>query len=243
MRRVFTIFFLCGLALSSAGALAQNKGKAQDLEKAIHDYLLSHPEVIIEALERYEAHQRNAQKEAAKAALNLHRDILFKHPMTPVSGGKDADVTIVEFFDYQCGFCKRVLSTVVSVIENDPKIRVVWKEFPILGPTSEFAARAAMAAERQGKYLQFHTNVMGARGQLTPQKVLRIAEKIGLDVERLKKDMAAPEITKYLADTAQLAQALGITGTPGFVIGDKIVGGAIDKAKMQELIAAMRNRS
>lgn len=243
MRRVFTIFFLCGLAFSSASALAQDKGKTQDLEKAIHDYLLNHPEVIIEALEKYEARQRNAQREAAKAALRLHRDILFNHPMTPVSGGKNADVTIVEFFDYQCGFCKRVLDTVVSVMDSDPKVRVVWKDFPILGPTSEFAARAAMAAERQGKYLQFHTRVMGARGQLTPQKILRIAEKIGLDVDRLKTDMAAPEITKYLADTAQLAQALGITGTPGFVIGDSIVSGAIGKAKMQELIAATRNRS
>lgn len=243
MRRIFGLILLCGLALNSASAVAEDKGKAGELEKAIHEYLLSHPEVIIEALEKYEARQREARNQAAKAAVALHRDSLFNHPMTPVSGAKNADVTIVEFFDYQCGFCKRVLKTVIAVIEDDPKIRVVWKEFPILGPTSEFASRAAMAAERQGKYLQFHTNVMGSRGQLTPQKVLRIAKDIGLDIDRLKKDMGDPKITKYLANTAQLAQSLGITGTPGFIVGDEVVPGAVDKTKLQALIAAMRNRS
>lgn len=242
MLRIFGIVLFCGFALSGASALAQGSGKTADLEKAIHDYLLDHPEVIIEALEKYEARQRENRKQAAKTALTLHKDILFNHPMTPVSGSKEPDVTIVEFFDYQCGFCKRVLDSVVSIMENDPKVRIIWKEFPILGPTSEFAARAAMAAHRQGKYVTYHAKLMGARGQLTPQKVLRIANEVGLDVGRLKKDMADPVITKYLADTAQLAQALGITGTPGFVIGDNVVAGAIDKAKMLEMIAAAREQ-
>lgn len=242
MLRIFGIILFFGFALSGGSAQAQGSGKADDLEKAIHNYLLDHPEVIIEALEKYEARQRENRKQAAKTALTLHQGILFNHPMTPVSGSKEPNVTIVEFFDYQCGFCKRVLDSVVSIMENDPKVRVIWKEFPILGPTSEFAARAAMAAQRQGKYLTYHTRLMGARGQLTPQKVLRIANEAGLDVGRLKKDMADPVITKYLADTAQLAQALGITGTPGFVIGDNVVAGAIDKSKMLEMIAAMRER-
>lgn len=242
MLRIIGIILFCGFALSSASALSQVSGKADDLEKAIHDYLLKHPEVIIEALEKYEARQRENRNQAAKTAVTLHKDVLFSHPMTPVSGSKEPDVTIVEFFDYQCGFCKRVLDSVVSIIESDPKVRVIWKEFPILGPTSVFAARAAMAAQRQGKYLTYHTKLMGARGQLTPQKVLRIANEAGLDVARLKKDMTDPDITKYLADTAKLAQALGITGTPGFVIGDNVVAGAIDKAKMLEMIAAKRER-
>lgn len=243
MRYIIHIICLFGLVFIGSGAWAQNTGKAGELEKAIREYLLNNPEVIIEALEKYESRLRQTRENAAKTALTAHKDILFNHPMTPVSGTKDADVTIVEFFDYQCGFCKQALKTVVGILDEDPKVRVVWKEMPILGPTSEFAARAAMAAKRQGKYFEFHTKVMGARGQLSPQKVLRIASKAGLDIDRLKQDMADPKITKYLADTARLAQALGITGTPGFVIGDKVVAGAIDKNKLQRMITAIRGQS
>lgn len=243
MRHILRLACCFGILLAGPVAWAQAADKTQDLEKAIREYLLNNPDVIIEALERYEMRQRETREKAAKSALTLHKNILHNHPMTPVSGAKDGDVTIVEFFDYQCGFCKRAMHSLLAVMKDDPKIRVVWKEFPILGPTSEFAARAAMAADRQGKYLEFHTKVMGARGQLTPQKVLRIAGEIGLDVDRLKRDMADPKITTYLADTAQLAQALGITGTPGFVIGDRVVPGAVDKDKMEQIIAAIRNQS
>lgn len=243
MRHIIQIICLFGLVLIGPGASAQEPSKAGELEKAIREYLVNNPEVIIEALEKYEMRQRDARENAAKTALKVHKKLLFDHPMTPVSGGKNADVTVVEFFDYQCGFCKRSLKPMLALLKQDRKVRVVWKEFPILGPTSEFAARAAMAAKRQGKYFEFHIKIMGARGQLTAQKVLRIAGKIGLDIEKLKKDMADPKITKYLADTAQLAQTLGITGTPGFVIGDKVVAGAIGKARMQQLIAAVREQS
>ena len=243
MRHIIQIICLFGLVFVGSGAWAQEPSKAGELEKAIRQYLLDNPEVIVEALEKYEMRQRDARANAAKTALSVHRKLLFDHPMTPVSGGKNADVTVVEFFDYQCGFCKQSLEPMLALLREDRKVRVVWKEFPILGPTSEFAARAAMAAERQGKYIEFHTKVMGARGQLTAPKILRIAGRIGLNVEKLKKDMADPEITKYLADTARLAQALGITGTPGFVIGDKVVAGAIGKARMQQLIATIREQS
>jgi protein-disulfide isomerase len=243
MRHVIQLICLLGLVFVGHGAAAQSAGKAGEFEKAIREYLLNNPEVIVEALEKYESRQHQAQQRAAKTALTTHKNILFNHPMTPVSGAKDADVTVVEFFDYQCGFCKRVMKTVLGVLKDDPKVRIVWKEFPILGPTSEFAARAAMAAKRQGKYFDFHVQVMGARGQLSAQKILRLAAKVGIDTDRLKRDMADPEITKYLADTARLAQTLGITGTPGFVIGDRIVAGAIDRNRLQELIAAIRNQS
>jgi protein-disulfide isomerase len=163
--------------------------------------------------------------------------------MTPVSGNPKGDVTIVEFFDYQCGYCKRTMQNVLDLQKEDPKVRVAWKELPILGPVSEFAARAAMAAEKQGKYMEFHTAVMGARGQLTPEGVMKHAADAGIDVDRLKRDMMAPEIGKYLRDTLQLAQELGINGTPGFVIGGKLVPGALDKEQMKALIAKAREAS
>ncbi len=215
----------------------------EKLEQAIRAYLLEHPEVIIEALEKYEAQERSAQEKAAAAALIAQKDKLFDHPMTPISGNPNGDVTVVEFFDYQCGFCKRSLNTVLDVLRSDKQVRVVWKELPILGPASEFAARAAMASDKQGKYEEYHIAIMSSRGRLTPEKVMRLASKVGLDVERLKRDMEDPKITAYLQETLQLAQTLGINGTPGFVIGNKLIPGAIDSTRMHELIAEARNQS
>lgn len=148
MRHFIQVICLFGLVFTGSGAWAQDTGKAGELENAIREYLLNNPEVIIEALEKYESRQRQARENAARTALTAHKTSLFDHPMTPVSGTRDADVTIVEFFDYQCGFCKRTLGSMLSILKEDPKVRVVWKEMPILGPTSEFAARAAMAAKR-----------------------------------------------------------------------------------------------
>lgn len=246
MRKLaFAIPFLAALlALGPAHADETFKTMEKEaFEKAIRAYILEHPEVIIEALEKYEAQERDAQEKAAAAALIAQKDKLFKHPMTPISGNPKGDVTVVEFFDYQCGFCKRALNTVLEVLDSDKQVKVVWKELPILGPASEFAARAAMASDKQGKYQQYHVALMSARGRLSPEKIFRLASKVGLDVDQLKRDMEDPKITAYLQETLQLAQTLGINGTPGFVIGNKLIPGAIDKSRMQELIATARNQS
>ena len=174
--------------------------------------------------------------------MTSRKDDLYNHPMTPVTGNPKGDVTIVEFFDYQCGYCKRAMQTVLEVQKEDPHVRIAWKELPILGPASEFAARAAMAAKRQDKYLDFHVAVMGNRGPLTPDTVFQLAGKAGISVDRLKRDMEDPAIDKYLRDTLLLAQQLGITGTPGFVIGGKLVPGAIDKDQIKQLIAEARKQ-
>ena len=213
------------------------------LDEAIRSYLLEHPDVIVEALQKYEAQREAAREQAAADALAERKDDLYNHPMTPVSGNPKGDVTIVEFFDYQCGYCKRTMQSVLDLQKEDANIRFAWKELPILGPTSQFAARAAMAAKNQDKYLEFHTAVMGSRGQLTPDRVMQHAKAIGLDIDRLKTDMMSPEIDKYLRDTLELAQQLGINGTPGFVIGGKLVPGALSKEQMKELVAAARKPS
>ena len=160
--------------------------------------------------------------------------------MTPVSGDPGGDVTLVEFFDYQCGYCKRALAPMKELLASDGKLRVVWKEFPILGPASRFAARAATAAARQGRYLDFHLAVMGAPGKLTESSVMGIAERLGIDVERLRRDMEDPAIEAYLDETHRLARDLGITGTPAFVIGETVVPGVVGGARLKELIANVR---
>lgn len=228
---------LCGLGIGAASA-------ADDpTDERIRQFILNNPEVLIEALEKYQLKEQDRQRRESAAAITTYREQILNHPMTPVSGNENGDVTIVEFFDYQCGFCKRTLPTMLEILEQDKKLRVVWKELPILGPVSQVAARAAMAAQNQGKYVPFHVAVMGARGQLTTNKIFRLAKKVGLDVDRLKKDMKDPAIDSYLRETIRLARSIGINGTPGFIIGDKLVPGAIEKDRMMELIANARGRS
>lgn len=210
------------------------------IEKIVKDYLLEHPEVIEEAVRVLNARREAAEKNRAQAALTAHQDALRHHPMSPISGNTDGDITVVEFFDYQCDHCKRSLTSMVNLLENDKNVRIVWKELPILGPASRIAARAAMAAKKQDKYLEFHIAVMGSRGRLNEQKIMSIASKVGLNTDRLQEDMKDPAIEAYLDETLQLANSLGIRGTPAFVIADTLVPGAIDDAGIKRIIAEAR---
>lgn len=206
----------------------------------VAEYLRENPEILIEVSEILRAKAERQKRETAANALQVYRDKIERHPMTPATGNDEGDVTVVEFFDYQCQYCKRVFAYMTELEKEDENLRVVWKEFPILGPVSRFAARAAMAADRQGKYMEFHTAVMGAQGRLSEARVLTLAEAAGIDIDRLKEDMDAPEIEAYLDETIALGNALGITGTPGFVIGGEVVSGAIPKQEMQQRIEFAR---
>ena len=213
------------------------------VRKIVREYLLEHPEVIEEAIQVLQAKResRDQVRVRVRAALREHDKALRSHPMSPVSGNPKGDVTLVEFFDYQCGYCKRSLKPVRDLLETDRQLRIVWKEFPILGPVSRFAARAAMASEKQGRYLEFHVAVMGSRGKLTEDRVMAIAGNVGLDLQRLRRDMGDPAIENYLDETNRLAQVLGIRGTPAFVIGDTLVLGTVDGVRLKELIARARS--
>ena len=207
----------------------------------VREYLLAHPEVIEEAVQVLRARREREQLRRARAAIARHAGALLAHPMSPVSGAADGDVTVVEFFDYQCGYCKRVLGPMLELLDTDARVRVVWKEFPVLGPVSRFAARAAMAAARQGRYQAFHVSLMGVRERLSEPAVIETAAAVGLDVERLRRDMDDPAIDAYLEETAQLAAALGIGGTPAFVIGDTLIPGAVDGARLEAIVAQARS--
>ena len=229
---------LAALALMAplAGAAHPEQGA---IEKIGRDYLLKNPEVIEEAIGVLRAKRQEAERKRAAAAIARNSEALRAHPLSPVSGNADGDVTVVEFFDYQCGYCKRALPAMTALLEEDPNVRVVWKEFPILGPVSEFAARAAMAADRQGRYYPFHLALM-KEPELTERKVLEIAGETGIDLERLRRGMEDPAIRAYLDETRALAQEIGISGTPAFVVGGTLVPGVVDAARMKELVAAAR---
>ena len=179
---------------------------------------------------------------APRAGLASHPETLFDDPASPVVGNPDSDVTLVAFFDYRCGYCKSAYHTMRAALQQDLRLRVVFKEFPILGLGSVVAARAALAAHRQNPniYVAFHGALMESRGRLTKPLILRVARAMGIDAERLEADMSAPEIDEAIERNLALATTLGINGTPTYVIGDKIVPGAVGLKTMKRLIALAR---
>ena len=223
-----------------APPMSSTAAELDPFEQRVREYLLRNPEVIMEALQVLQERRRAAEAETFERTIAERSDEILNDPAAPVGGNPAGDVTLVEFFDYNCPYCRSVAPTVVELEEADPGLRVVYKEFPILGPGSEFAARAALAARKQGKYVPFHNALMRATDQVTEQTVIEIAREVGLDTERLEKDMRDPAIEDAITRNLQLANALGINGTPSFVIGQEIVPGAADLRTLQDLIANAR---
>ncbi|MEK6709105.1 MAG: DsbA family protein [Nitrospinota bacterium] len=218
-----------------AGALS-----APEIEKIVRDYLLKNPEVIAESIAALERRREEAQAAAAQQALAQHQGPLYNDPDAPVAGNPQGDVTIVEFFDYRCGYCRKVHPVVERVLQKDAKVRLVLKEFPILGPPSVLAARAALAARAQGKYLEIHKILMTEGGSFSEEDILKAAASAGLDAERLKKDMASPEVEKILQKNHALASALNIRGTPAFIVGKRLIPGALEEADLASLVQETR---
>jgi protein-disulfide isomerase len=250
---VLSLLFIGAIiALKQEFRSSQSRGEAiaaaddmpkDEFERRVHDYLLAHPEVIGEAINRLEARERQQEAARGQAALKSHAEQVFHDPADPVGGNPSGDATVVEFFDYNCPYCKQMVPVMTQAEESDPHLRIVYKEYPILGAGSVFAARAALAANQQGKYIAFHRALYELRGPLDESKVLQLAKVAGLDVDRLKADMQAPDITDHLRKNIELAQTLGITGTPGFAVGDKVFSGATDLKSLQAMIEDARKRS
>lgn len=238
-------FIGVGMALSLAGgAQAGSESSGGDLpvdqiEQIVRDYLLREPEIIYQALEELQRRQAEANAERQRAAVAANRSQLFHEPGNPVAGNPDGNVTLVEFFDYQCSYCRRVVTSLQALLAEDEQLRVVFKEFPILGEDSMTAARAALAAREQGRYLPFHFALMRAR-DLSLGGIMAVAASVDLDTERLASDMQSPEIEAQLQANYALARALGIEGTPAFVIGDELIPGAVDKTRLVQLIEEAR---
>ncbi|HTZ80803.1 MAG TPA: DsbA family protein [Stellaceae bacterium] len=214
----------------------------QALDQAIHDYLMNHPEVIVESLRAAEKKMQDKEDAEARVAIGGKRSELLNDPGSPVGGNPNGDVTIVEFFDYHCPYCKQVEPTLETLLKDDPKLRIVYKEFPILGPDSVVASHVALAALKQGaqKYARFHAALMSTKGSIGESVVMQVAKDSGLDVARLKTDMKAPEIEATIKRNYDLADALKIRGTPAFIIGDTLAPGAVDLDTLRKMVADAR---
>ena len=223
-------------------AQALSASEKQAIEGVVRDYLLNNPEIIIEAIQSLRKREDRNKEAKAKANLVKFRNDLLNDPDTPVGANPKGDVTIVEFFDYRCGFCKRVFPDIMKVINEDKNIRYVFKEFPILGPESVTASKAALAAwiVDKSKYEAFHRAMMGSKGGLPESRVMKMAAKAGYDVKALKKALADPRIDKMLEKNFALAKALDINGTPAFIIGNEVIRGAIDLETIKQLVTQAR---
>jgi protein-disulfide isomerase len=239
---------LLALALGAmpVAASAQSFSDTQrgDIETIVRNYLIAHPEVLEEAMAELNKRQAAADAEKHEASVAANAETIFNSPRGVVLGNKDGDVTFVEFFDYNCGYCKRAMADMLDLLKNDPKLKVVLKEFPILSEGSVEAAQVAVAVRMQDpsgkKYLDFHQKLLGGRGQADKAHALAAAKDAGLDIARIEKDMASPEVRATITENMKLAETMGMNGTPSYVIGKQIVVGAVGLDGLKEKIAQAR---
>jgi protein-disulfide isomerase len=242
---------LAGLALAAAlplGAFSpyaraadpppMTDAQRAGIENVVHDYLLKHPDVIIQAVEAYQANVQADKDKAAQEQLTKRSADLLHDPATQVMGNVNSDCAIVEFFDNQCPYCQANEPELQKLLKQDSRVRLVLKEFPILGPTSLVASKAALASVKQGKYQQFHEALLAHKGHYDKAAVVDdIAKSVGLNLDQLHKDMESPEIAAEIDHNLDLGRALDITGTPGFVIGAQIVSGASSVDELKKYVA------
>jgi protein-disulfide isomerase len=210
------------------------------LGKTIREYLIANPEVLVEAMQELERKQDGQRDAVAQKGVQENQAELFRDPDSPTGGNPNGDVVIVDFNDYQCPYCKRTHQAMKSVVAADGKVKTIYKDLPILGEASKVAAVAALASVKQGKHTAFHNALMEFSGKLDRDKILDIASSVGIDRAQLEKDMEDPKLKRTIERNLELASALGIRGTPAFVIGKQFVPGAVDASALKQLIADAR---
>lgn len=228
-------------ALRAPDALSVHQAK--QVEDVLEKYLETHPELVTRAIERVDEKKKAAAVEMQRAVIKANAAALFNDPADQVLGNPKGDVSIVEFFDYRCPYCKRAMPTIMETVKADGNIRLVLKEFPILGPNSVLATRAALASIKQDRYAPFHTAMLASQSALDENAILSIAAANGIDIVRLAVDMKAPAIETEIRKTYQLAETLKIEGTPAFIIGDTLIPGALDRATLEKFVKAARSKT
>src|SRR6195952_61578 len=244
----FFVPAICALALCGApiGASAQSfsDGQRGDIEAIVRSYLIAHPEVLEEAMAELTKRQSAAEAEKHEAGVAKNADAIFNSPRGVTIGAKDGDVTFVEFFDYNCGYCKKAMTDMLDLMKADPKLKVVLKEFPVLGPSSVEAAQVAVAARMQDptgkKYLDFHQKLLGGRGQADKARAMAAAKDAGYDMAKLEKDFSSPEVRATIEENFKLAEAMGMNGTPSYVIGNQVIIGAVGIDALKEKVSTAR---
>jgi protein-disulfide isomerase len=236
-----TVTTLTG-SIALQGQEAATISSRADVEEIVREYILQHPEVLMQSVRAFQERDRLAAQHRSNAAVAANRNELFGDPASPVTGPADAEIAIVQFFDYKCGYCRRVSPTLSKLLEGHKNVRVIFKELPILGPESHVASRAALAAAKQGAYGGFHQRLISLNAPITPAIIEDIGQQLGLDVEKLKSDMSSQEIEAILAQNQRLANAIGVQSTPSFVIGNELITGAVDLTRFEELISKNSSR-
>lgn len=244
LHKLVPALFALALCAAPPAASAQSFSDTQrgDIETIVRNYLITHPEVLEEAMT--ELSKRQAATETAKheASIEQNADAIFNSPRGVVLGNKDGDVTFVEFFDYNCSYCKHAMADMLDLLKTDPKLKVVLKEFPVLSEGSVEAAKVAVAVRMQDpkKYLDFHTRLLGGRGPADKARAMAAAKEAGLDTARIEKDMTSPEVKATIEENMKLAEDMGLNGTPSYVIGKQIVIGAVGLDELKEKIGMAR---
>ncbi len=221
------------------GVAAQDLTDARIKELALQA-ILENPQIVMDAVALLDEARSAQQAEMQAQTLAQQRELLENDPNAPFMGDADASTVIVEFFDYNCPYCKRAAVDVKALLAADSDVRVVYREWPILGEGSVLAARAALAARAQGKYEAMHWALMDLQGRAEEASILAAARSVDLDIEQLIADMESDAVNAHLLASQRLAQGLGFTGTPAFVIGDALVPGAVSLDELQELVADAR---
>ena len=241
-----TAMALAAMAMLTAlAARAETPGFSPAQQKAIgaivKEYLLDNPGVIFEAVEAHRLAQERQARQQAQAKIGEHLAYLTRAD-APAIGNPDADITVIEFFDYNCGYCKQALPDIQAAVRDDGNLRVVFKEMPILGPASRTAAAWALAAHRQGKYFEYHVALMAHKGPKNAGQLARLAKDTGLDVKRMKKDIAGGEIEKELGRVMEIAREIGVSGTPAFIVGRTFIPGYTGEEGLKQAIAEERRK-
>jgi protein-disulfide isomerase len=254
MKTVFAAAFAIMIAAAVLPAAAQDSAPAStptpeggmsmdqkgQIEKIVHDYLMAHPEVIKEAIVALQAKEEAQKADSQTQAVAANKDKLLNDPATPVAGNPIGDVTLVEFFDYHCPYCKAVAEPLDQLLREDKGVRLVLKEFPILGPDSKLASQAALAAAAQGKYWEFHQALLDHRGVFDMDTITAIATKVGLDAKKLVADMDGAKTQPLIDSNRKLADSLDVSATPTFIIDGQVVEGAVPLDQLKALIKKAR---
>jgi protein-disulfide isomerase len=241
--RLLPALLMTSILIAAPAARAQddlNPKQQEAVKKLVHDYIMENPGIIADAIEALRQKEDLAAEAAAKKVLSERKDEVFNDPDAPVLGNPKGDVTLVEFFDYRCPYCKAMDEQIAELIKGDGKTKLVLKEFPVLGPESVTAARAALAAREQKKYEEFHHALMRVKEPLSEKVLFKTAAEAGLNVEKLKKDMDEQKIDTAIKNNLKLAHDLNLDATPTFIIGDQIVPGAIPASGLKQLIDQAR---
>jgi protein-disulfide isomerase len=246
LRLLLPALVAVALCATPPAASAENfsGGQRGEIETIVRNYLIAHPEVLEEAMAELNKRQAAAEAEKHEASVEQNSDAIFNSPRGVVLGNKDGDVTFVEFFDYNCGYCKRAMTDMLDLMKSDSKLKVVLKEFPVLSQGSVEAAQVAVAVRMQDpggkKYLDFHQRLLGGRGPADKARAIAAAKEAGLDVARIEKDLASPEVRATIEENFKLAESMGMNGTPSYVIGKQVVIGAVGVESLKEKIGVAR---